>query len=106
MVVAAADISHVGPSFGDPAPIDAAGKGTVHASDQEWLEAACSGNSDTLRNHMVEHGDPTRICGATPIYLMTAILGEARGLVVDYDQCPADNTFGSLVSIAGAVFSR
>jgi AmmeMemoRadiSam system protein B len=106
LVVAAADISHVGPSFGDPAPIDAAGKGTVHASDQEWLEAACSGNSDTLRNHMVEHGDPTRICGATPIYLITAILGEARGLVVDYDQCPADNTFGSLVSIAGAVFSR
>ncbi len=106
LVVAAADISHMGPAFGDPAPIDAAGKARVHASDGAWLEAACSGNSDTLRDHMLEHGDPTRICGAAPIYLMAAILGEARGRVVHYDQCPADDTFGSLVSIAGVVYSR
>ncbi|MCH7714268.1 MAG: AmmeMemoRadiSam system protein B [Chloroflexi bacterium] len=106
LVVAAADLSHVGPTFGDPAPIDAAGKGRVRASDQKWLEAACSGNSDTLRDHILEHGDPTRICGAAPVYLMAAILGDARGRVVHYDQCPADDDFGSLVSIAGVVYSR
>ena len=106
LVVAAADISHVGPAFGDPAPIDAAGKSRIHASDQTWLEAACSGNSEELRDHMVKQGDPTRICGAAPIYLMAAILGDARGQVRHYDQCPADDTFGSLVSIAGAVYSR
>ena len=106
LVVAAADISHMGPAFGDPAPIDAAGKARVHASDGAWLEAACSGNSDTLGDHILEQGDPTRICGAAPIYLMAAILGDARGRVVHYDQCPADDTFGSLVSIAGVVYSR
>lgn len=106
LVVAAADISHIGPTFGDPAPIDAAGKERVHVSDQQWLEAACSGNSDILGNHILEYGDPTRICGAAPIFLMAAILGEARGQVVHYDQCPADDNFGSLVSIAGVVYSR
>jgi AmmeMemoRadiSam system protein B len=106
LMVAAADISHMGPAFGDDAPVDAAGKGKVHAADQQWLEAACSGNSDTLQDYMLEHGDPTRICGAAPIYLMAAILGEARGRVVHYDQCPADDKFGSLVSIAGVVYSR
>ena len=34
------------------------------------------------------------------------ILGGAAGRVIHYDQCPADDTFGSLVSIAGAVYSR
>jgi len=106
LVVAAADISHIGPTFGDPAPIDAAGKARVYASDQQWLDAACSGNSDSLRSHMLEHGDPTRICGAAPIFLMTFILGKAQGRVVHYDQCPADDDFGSLVSIAGAVYTR
>ena len=106
LVVAAADISHIGPTFGDLAPIDAAGKVRVHASDQQWLDAACSGNSDNLRNHMLEYGDPTRICGAAPIFLMTYILGKAQGRVVHYDQCPADDDFGSLVSIAGAVYIR
>jgi len=37
---------------------------------------------------------------------MAAILGEARGRVIHYDQCPADDTFGSLVSIAGAVYRK
>jgi len=37
---------------------------------------------------------------------MAAILDGATGQVVHYDQCPADDTFGSLVSIAGAVYSR
>lgn len=106
LVVAAADISHVGPTFGDSAPFDEEGKARVRASDQEWLEAACSGGSENLRDYMLTHGDPTRICGAAPIYLMAAILGGATGRVIHYDQCPADDTFGSLVSIAGAVYSR
>ncbi len=106
LVVAAADISHVGPTFGDSAPFDEEGKARVRASDHEWLEAACSGGSENLRDYMLKRGDPTRICGAAPIYLMAAILGEATGRVIHYDQCPADDTFGSLVSIAGAVYSR
>ena len=106
LVVAAADISHVGPTFGDNDALDEAAKSQIKASDELWLEAACAGDSNRLRHHMVQHGDPTRICGATPIYLMSCILGAAQGQVVNYDQCPADEGFGSLVSVAGVLYSR
>lgn len=105
LVVAAADISHVGPVFGDRQPLDAPSKNSIRASDELWLEAACSGDSGRLRDHMAARGDPTRICGATPIYLTAAILGSARGRLVHYDQCPADEDFGSLVSIAGVLYT-
>ena len=106
LVIAAADISHVGPAFSDKDPLDDAAKSNIKDSDERWLEAACAGDSGRLRDHMVRHGDPTRICGATPIFLMSSMLGEARGHVVHYDQCPADEGFGSLVSIAGVLYNR
>ena len=106
LVIAAADISHVGPAFSDKDPLDDAAKSNIKDSDERWLEAACAGDSGRLRDHMVRHGDPTRICGASPIFLMASMLGEARGHVVHYDQCPADEGFGSLVSIAGVLYHR
>ena len=106
LVIAAADISHVGPAFSDKDPLDDAAKLNIRASDELWLEAACAGDSGRLRGHMVRHGDPTRICGASPIFLMASMLGEARGRVIHYDQCPADEGFGSLVSIAGVLYDR
>ena len=106
LVIAAADISHVGPAFSDKDPLDDAAKSNIKDSDELWLEAACAGDSGRLRDHMVRHGDPTRICGASPIFLMASMLGEARGHVVHYDQCPADEGFGSLVSIAGVLYHR
>ena len=106
LVVAAADVSHIGPIFGDDAPIDQEGKAGVRSTDQQWLEAACSGSSDQLAMHILQNGDPTRICGLAPIHHMVTLLEGSTGRLLDYDQCPADDDFGSLVSIAGALFTR
>ncbi len=106
LVVAAADVSHIGPVFGDNAPIDQDGKAEVRSTDQQWLEAACSGSGDLLAKHILQHGDPTRICGMAPIHHMVSMLDGSTGRLLDYDQCPADEDFGSLVSIAGALFTR
>lgn len=103
-MVAAGDVSHVGPAFGDPRPFDESDKARVRSSDDRWLECACKGSSELLAEHMREYGDSTRICGAAPIRCMLAILGGAQGRVVAYDQCPADDNFGSLVSVAGVIF--
>ena len=105
LVVAAADLSHVGPAFGDLTPLDAQAKEGIHDSDQEWLQVACSGSAPLLADHFRKHGDPTRICGAGPIYHMLSVLQGAKGRVVSYQQCPADQEFGSLVSVAGALFT-
>ena len=106
LVVAAADVSHIGPAFGDSAPIDEEGKARVQATDRQWLETACSGSSDSLTRLILENGDPTRICGLAPIHHMVTLLEGSTGQLPDYDQCPADDDFGSLVSIAGALFTR
>ena len=105
LVVAAGDLSHVGPAFGDSLPLGPDEKSQVHSSDEQWLEAACSGSSDLLMNHVLLQGDSTRICGAAPIQYMLAILPEVQGQVVAYDQCPADEHFGSIVSVAGVLYT-
>ena len=105
LVVAAGDLSHVGPAFGDSMPLGPHDKSRIHSSDEQWLEVACSGSSEMLMNHVLLQGDSTRICGASPIQHMLAILPEAHGQVVAYDQCPADEEFGSIVSVAGVLYT-
>jgi AmmeMemoRadiSam system protein B len=103
LVVAAGDLSHVGPAFGDSFPIADADRARVRSWDEQWLVAACSGSSKLLKNLILEHGDPTRICGSAPIHYLTAILGEAQGQMITYDQCPADE-LGSFVPVAGVLY--
>ena len=105
LVVAAGDLSHVGPAFGDSMPMHRSDKARIRASDHEWLDVACSGSSELLTEHLLQRGDPSRICGAAPIHYMLSVLQGARGRVVAYEQCPADEQFGSLVSVAGVLFS-
>ena len=105
LVVAAGDVSHVGPAFGDPLPLDVSDKARIRSWDEQWLQCACTGSSDLLAEHMRQRGDHTRICGAAPIHYMLTVLNGAQGRVVAYDQCPADENFGSLVSVAGALFA-
>ncbi len=97
LVVAAADVSHIGPAFGDGAPIDQEGKDGVRSTDQQWLEAACSGSSDLLAKHILQIGDPTRICGMAPIHHMVTMLEGSTGRLLDYDQCPADEDFTQML---------
>ena len=104
LVVAAGDVSHVGPAFGDPQPFNESDKDRIKSSDERWLSSACTGSSDLLEQYMRQQGDGTRICGASPIHYMLTVLGGAEGRVVAYDQCPADEDFGSLVSVAGVLF--
>ena len=79
-------------------------KARLRSWDEKWLQVACSGQSDLLTEHILHNGDPTRICGAAPIHHMVTVLAGAKGRLLDYDQCPADEDSGSLVSIAGALF--
>ncbi len=106
LVVAAGDLSHVGPAFDDPAPLDSAAKAQLRQTDAAWLEAACSGDHRRLGEHMVKAGDPTRVCGAGCVYYMLRLIEGTRGHLLCYDQCPADAGAGSIVSIAGVLFTR
>ena len=108
LVIAAADLAHVGPVFGDPAPVRGAARHGLELHDQESLAAVCEGDAGGFLDLSVREGDRRRICGLSPIYLMLEVLRRAHGapasgLAMGYDQCPADDDGGSLVSIAGAL---
>lgn len=103
LAVAAADLAHVGPAFGDPKPLGIDEKGKLTEADGRLLAAIRAGDAAGFFAQLRETRDRNRICGLPPIYLTLRFLGNARGEVVGYDQCPADSEGGSFVSIAGVL---
>ena len=103
LVIAAGDLAHVGPNFGDAAPVDGVGRAALAAEDAASIDAICRGDAAGFFELSRAEGDRRRICGLSPIYLMLRLLGPMDGESMGYDQCPADVEGGSLVSIVGAL---
>ena len=103
LIVAAGDLAHVGPAFGDAAPVDAVGRASVAAQDAESIAAICKGDASGFLALSRSERDRRRVCGLSPIYLALRLLGPSSGRSVGYAQCPADVAGGSLVSIVGAM---
>lgn len=103
VAVAAGDLAHVGPAFGDAAGYDAPKKANLRARDERLLHAIAAGRDDEFMAQIRAERDARRVCGLPPIYMMLRYLGNPRGEVVCYKQCPADDDGGSLVSVAGVL---
>jgi hypothetical protein len=101
--VAAADLAHVGPAFGDDAPAGPESRSGVEASDRSLMEAVACGDSERFLNTVRESSDRTRVCGLAPIYMTLLAAGRGEGEWLGYRQCPADEQDASFVSIAGAL---
>ncbi len=101
LVIAAADLAHVGPAFGDPRPWGAAEKAQLRAADRELIQAMVQGNADAFYHAIARVQDRYRICGLPPIYMLLRVLEGVEGTSTGYEQCPADEQFGSVVSICG-----
>ncbi len=106
LVVAAADLAHVGPAFGDSAPVDPVSRARLAVDDGESLAAICDGDAEGFFQRSRAELDARRICGLPPIYMTLRYLEGACGESLGYDQCPADATGGSVVSIAGVLLYR
>jgi hypothetical protein len=105
LVVAAADLAHVGPAFGDLYPVDALEKARLSAADRDLMNAIASGNADGMFIQVKKERDRRRICGLSSIYMALRLLGETRGEITGYAQCPADQQRASFVSICGIVLA-
>jgi AmmeMemoRadiSam system protein B len=103
IVVAAGDLSHVGPAFGGHR-LDLMGRARLAAADEELLERICEGDTDGFFEAIRSVGDSNNVCGVAPIYLTMRALSPVKGTKVAYDRCPADEQGTSLVSICGVVF--
>jgi AmmeMemoRadiSam system protein B len=103
LVVAAADLAHVGPAFGGR-QLDFAGRARVKAVDDELVEQMCAGDAEGFFAKIKRDGDRYNVCGLSPIYLALRVLGPTHGERAAYDCCPADEHGTSIVSICGILF--
>ena len=103
LVVAAADLAHVGPAFGDPYGLDFIGKAQVRNADERLLEMVYAGDAQAFFEELRAERDRRHVCGLPPIYLTLRLLDEVRGEPAGYAVCPADAQATSVVTIAGVL---
>lgn len=102
--IAAADLSHVGPVYGDPGPMPVAteDRKRVRSRDEQLLAAIVSGDRKQFFELIKADSDSNRVCGLAPIYMTLWAAGVKTGVWNGYQQCQADESDTSFVSIAGA----
>ena len=100
VVVAGADMAHVGPRFGDPAPHDDAKRSALELVDRASLDLAATRDAGGFWEHVIRDLDERRVCGLAPIFSLLDVLAEpTRGEVIHYEQ-NVDPEDGSIVSHA------
>ncbi len=100
-VIAGADLAHVGPRFGDSAPVRAEDLQRVGEEDRAMLAAVEAGDARGFFESIAADGDRRRICGFSPIYALLRTLGVVQGQVKHYGQWPDPQ---AVVTYASVVF--
>ena len=101
LIVAAGDLAHVGPAFGDAVPVDFTGRARLAADDNALMETICAGDAEAFYRKLEAEHDRRNVCGLAPVYLTLRLLGETSGECAGYNRCPADQNGASWVSICG-----
>ncbi|WP_438011425.1 AmmeMemoRadiSam system protein B [Sorangium sp. So ce321] len=98
LVIAGADLAHVGPRFGDPAPLDQRQRRALRDRDLASIERATSIDPSGFFADVAQDLGTRRVCGLGPIYtLLRALPPSSRGELLNYEQC-VDPEEGSIVS--------
>jgi MEMO1 family protein len=99
VVIASADLAHVGPQFGDPRPLTPGQLREVEEADRGMLSSVEAGDAEGFFRAVAKDGDRRHICGLPPIYAALRVLGTHRGRLLRYSQWPDPNgtvTFAAL----------
>ncbi|MFA6092697.1 MAG: AmmeMemoRadiSam system protein B [Elusimicrobiota bacterium] len=105
LVLAAVDLAHVGPKFGDELKLDDALRKKVEAEDRATLEKAFALDADAFYLSSAVEGSWRHVCGSSALY--TALrwmkaLGAKQGKLLRYGQ--ADDPAGGIVSFSASIF--
>ena len=104
IIVAAADLAHMGPEFGDPIPMDISGRARMTRDDEELIKIICRGDAEDFYSLIQKEKDRRHVCGVPPIYIALASMPAARSIYAGYAICPASPDQTSLVSICGVLY--
>jgi MEMO1 family protein len=86
--VAGADLAHVGPRFGDAAPVSPGEAQRLAEADRAMLAAVTAGDADAFFEDAARDNDARRVCGLSPIWTLLRATGGAPGLLRHYAQTP------------------
>jgi hypothetical protein len=104
VVIAGADLAHVGPRFGDSSPYDAHQRKSLEQTDRASLELAAAQAHRDFFFHVQGDLESRRVCGLGPIYALLRALPEGcQGRLEHYEQT-VDPQEGSIVSHAAMAF--
>lgn len=102
VVVASADLSHVGPQFGDRSPLDAARRREVEEADREVLREFIDG-PDRMLAHFQRNGNAARWCSIGNMFVAATAVPHASREMVAYAQSAEPNG-GAMVTSAALAF--
>lgn len=104
VVIAGADLAHVGPRFGDAKPLSDRQRAVLDETDRESLDRAERVEAEAFWAHVAKDLDTRRVCGLGPIYsLLRTMHRDAKGELSHYEQT-VDAEEGSIVSHAAMGF--
>ncbi len=86
VVIASADLSHVGQSFGDPRPTTDEFLAEVGRSDRAHLDLLAARREEEFVRRVGEAHNPTRICSVGNLYALLRVLPEAECRILRYHQ--------------------
>jgi AmmeMemoRadiSam system protein B len=103
VVVAGADLAHVGPRFGDAAAYDDDERRALEETDRGSLACATRNDARAFWTDVAKDLATRRVCGLAPIYsLLRTLPGKTSGEVLHYEQ--NIDRDGSIVSHAAVGF--
>ncbi len=105
LLIAGADLSHVGRAFGDQRALDPAYLDEVKQRDEAVLAHVNLNNAEAFVAEFACGNNPTQVCSVGCMYLLMRTLAGAQAGVVDYHQA-VDQAAQTGVTCAAAVFRR
>lgn len=103
LVIAGADLSHVGARFGDERELDDAFLGEVERTDRDALAAVVAHDPAAFVERLSGGGNATRVCSAGCIYALMTALPNARPELLRYHQA-VDVPAGTCVTCSAVAF--
>jgi hypothetical protein len=100
--VAAADLAHVGPRFGDPEPLDDEDRDSLERRDRQTLKPVLAGDAPGFLAEIRRERDRRRVLGLGTIYTLLRMSLATNGQLRCYAQSGVDR--GSYISTAAVVF--
>jgi AmmeMemoRadiSam system protein B len=103
-MIAGADLSHIGPRYGDPEAPSQAFRKYIAREDLSMLQQVEQLNLEGFFQSIHKDHNKRRVCGVAPIYALLASLDASQGKLLKYDQTIIDPVTQSVVSFASMSF--